>query len=109
MNWEAYTESVERTTGIPPFDLPNSLIMACFGLAGETGEVLDYVKKHLFHNHPLRNEVMLDELGDVLWYWTLLCMVLGFTPEEVMAENMHKLRRRYPEGFSSERSINREP
>ena len=42
---------------------------------------------------------MKRELGDVLWYWVQGCIALGFTPEEVMQENINKLEKRYPNGF----------
>lgn len=100
-------QSVKRTSAIQPSE-DMCLTMAGFGLVGETGEVVDTLKKHLFQGHNLSREVMIDELGDVLWYWTLLCMCCDTTPDEVMAENVHKLERRYPEGFNAERSIHRE-
>jgi NTP pyrophosphatase (non-canonical NTP hydrolase) len=43
----------------------------------------------------------------VLWYAALACDALGLSMGEVMAENIDKLRRRYPDGFSSERSLRR--
>ena len=51
---------------------------------------------------------MKRELGDVLWYWVQGCMALGFTPEEVMTENIKKLEKRYPNGFEVARSETRE-
>ena len=51
---------------------------------------------------------MKRELGDVLWYWIQGCIALGYTPEEVMQENIKKLEKRYPNGFEVARSENRE-
>jgi NTP pyrophosphatase (non-canonical NTP hydrolase) len=50
---------------------------------------------------------MKRELGDVLWYWVQGCLALGFTPEEVMDENINKLEQRYPDGFEVSRSERR--
>ena len=47
---------------------------------------------------------MKRELGDVLWYWVQGCIALGFTPDEVMDENINKLEKRYPNGFEVIRS-----
>jgi NTP pyrophosphatase (non-canonical NTP hydrolase) len=47
---------------------------------------------------------MKRELGAVLWYWVLGCISLGFTPDEVMDENIKKLESRYPNGFEIIRS-----
>lgn len=78
------------------------------GVAGEAGEVVDLVKKHLYHGHPLDMESLEDELGDVLWYVALGCTVLGVDFSGVAFRNLRKLSARYPEGFSCERSLCRE-
>jgi NTP pyrophosphatase (non-canonical NTP hydrolase) len=85
------------------------LLNAALGLAGEAGEFADGIKKHAFHGHPLDEAALRKELGDVLWYAALACDALGLTLSEVMAANVEKLRRRYPDGFSSARSIERDP
>ena len=51
---------------------------------------------------------MKRELGDVLWYWVQGCLALGYTPEEIMKENIAKLEKRYPNGFEIARSEKRE-
>lgn len=78
------------------------------GLAGESGECIDLMKKHLFQGHELNSEKMIDELGDVLWYVAITAEGLGVSLEEVATHNVDKLKKRYPEGFDSARSINRE-
>lgn len=77
------------------------------GLAGEAGEIADLTKKWLYHNHPYDARKFLDELGDLQWYLAMSAKAHGFTLEEVMTSNIQKLRERYPNGFTSERSINR--
>ena len=84
------------------------LINGVMGLCGESGEVIDVVKKHIFHGHPLNRDKLIDELGDVSWYLAECATALGITLEEIFAHNINKLKKRYPEGFSTERSINRE-
>jgi NTP pyrophosphatase (non-canonical NTP hydrolase) len=83
-------------------------IMAALGLAGETGEVCDIIKKHLFHDHELDQPKLEKELGDVLWYLAVLSHAYGLDLEQVAQTNIAKLKRRYPEGFDAERSKNRE-
>lgn len=78
------------------------------GLAGEAGEVVDMIKKHLYHGHPLDREAFIKELGDLAWYLALACTVIGEPMEKVLQANIDKLLKRYPEGFSSHRSIHRE-
>lgn len=77
------------------------------GLCGESGEVADIIKKHTFQGHPLDKERIKKELGDVAWYMAVLADVLGFSLSDVLETNVEKLRKRYPDGFSTERSINR--
>lgn len=83
------------------------LLNAALGLCGESGEFADSLKKWGYHQHPLDVDALRKELGDVLWYAALACDALGLQLADVMAENIEKLRRRYPEGFSGERSLNR--
>lgn len=64
-------------------------IMAC-GLAGETGEVMELLKKHV-RDAPLDRDALLLELGDVLHYLTRIAAEFGFTLEEVMQANVSKL------------------
>ena len=80
---------------------------AALGLAGESGEIADMVKKHLFQGHSLDRDHLLKEAGDCLWYLALLATVLRCDLASVLTMNIDKLRARYPDGFDAERSINR--
>lgn len=74
--------------------------MAALGLAGETGEVVDMVKKDLFHPHKTINPAdLMLEIGDVLWYLAALAAAYGYTLEQCAVANVHKLNKRYPNGF----------
>ncbi len=77
------------------------------GLAGEAGEVCDYLKKVIFHGHTLDKEKLCDELGDVLWYLSNLAEVLNIPLSEVAEKNITKLKQRYPNGFEQIRSQER--
>lgn len=78
----------------PQVDKREEIAHACIGLAEETGEVLGEVKKELYFNR--RTEHIKEELGDVLWYISYLAYLYGLTLDEVMAHNLDKLQRRYP-------------
>jgi NTP pyrophosphatase (non-canonical NTP hydrolase) len=95
-------------TATPGLEQRRRLIAAALGLCGESGEFAEVVKKYEFHAHPLDEAELRKELGDVLWYAALACEALGLQLGDVMAENIEKLRRRYPDGFSGERSLHRE-
>lgn len=83
------------------------LINGVMGLCGESGEVIDLVKKHLAQGHPLDRTALAGELGDVAWYLAETAHVLGFTLEDILQGNLDKLQVRYPEGFSTEHSLHR--
>lgn len=80
----------------------------CLGLAGESGEVCDLLKKYLFQGHELNTERMIEEVGDVLWYCAELAEALGVGLDEIAERNIEKLRKRYPRGFEKGRSVNRD-
>ena len=84
----------------------DALDLGALGLAGEAGEVVDIIKKILFHDkEPDFNNLML-ELGDVIWYVQHLCNILGFTLEDVIEANIKKLSARYPNKvFDSTQSV----
>ena len=82
-------------------------LAAGLGIAGEAGEVADLVKKEYFHGHPRDPDKMLKELGDVLYYLSVQAWFYGYTLEEVARANNEKLAARYPNGFETERSLNR--
>ena len=100
-------QKLAMTTKNPDLTGRDLLINSVMGLCGESGEVIDLVKKHVSHGHPLNKEKLIDELGDVAWYLAECADAIGISLEEVLAHNIEKLKKRYPEGFSTERSINR--
>ncbi len=80
------------------------LANAALGLTGEAGEVADVIKKHLFHATPLDQDALAKELGDCLWYIGAFATELGLSMDDIAQRNIDKLRKRYPEGFDTERS-----
>ncbi|MCS7041056.1 MAG: nucleoside triphosphate pyrophosphohydrolase family protein [Caldilineales bacterium] len=101
-----YQQLALRTAGNHG-DFERTLIYTTLGLNGEAGEVAELVKKAFFHGHELPREKLKHELGDVLWYVAVLAQAMGWSLEDVAQENIAKLARRYPEGFSGERSRHR--
>ena len=90
------------------FPMESVLAAVCaMGLCGESGEAIDIVKKWLAQGHELDKEKLAKELGDICWYLAETATALGLSLEDIMAANIEKLRRRYPEGFDTQKSINR--
>jgi len=84
-----------------------SLSVLALGLAGESGEVADLVKKHIGHGHHLDMTKLAKELGDCLWYISGIAKHFNIHLSAIGEANIEKLLKRYPDGFSSEASINR--
>lgn len=93
-----YADSIDRKLAISNYSM---------GLAGESGEVIDILKKSVHHGHELDLSEVTNELGDVLHYAAGLATMCGLSLEEVANSNITKLQRRYPKGFSKEASIKR--
>ena len=91
----------------PALSADQRLLDASAGLAEEAGEVLGLVRKHLFMQHDLDTTRLVAELGDALWCLTTVAGALGISLEDVAAANVAKLRRRYPDGYSDQASVNR--
>jgi NTP pyrophosphatase (non-canonical NTP hydrolase) len=94
----------------PDVNIP-LLITACLGLAAESGEFIEIPKKIIFQGKALTEENvfhMKRELGDIMWYWINACRALGLNPNDVIEENVNKLKARYPGGeFDVQYSENR--
>ena len=107
MTLNEYQELAMRTAmNTHPYN--STLEYACLGLSGETGEFCDLTKKMLYHGHTYSRAKLIEELGDILWYVAYAAKALDVDLDEVAAINVAKLRHRYPDGFSSQSSINRE-
>lgn len=83
------------------------LVEMGIGIIGEAGEVVNEIKKIVFHEHNVNKEKIKEELGDTLWYISGMCSVLGLSLEEVAIQNIDKSKKRYPNGFSRANSVNR--
>ena len=105
MNLHEYQAAVGRTCATT--DLQETMKLALVGLQDELGEIAGPLKKYLWHGHVLDRAHLQDEVGDVLWYLATLCNALGIALAEAFEDNIEKLRRRYPDGFSTERSLTR--
>tara|TARA_B100001287_G_scaffold4725_1_gene3597 strand:- start:8645 stop:9088 length:444 start_codon:yes stop_codon:yes gene_type:complete len=88
------------------------LLTGGIGLSSETGEFNEIIKKCIFQGKPLNDETVFHckrELGDIMWYWISSCRALGLDPNDVIEENVNKLKARYPGGeFDVHYSENRQ-
>ena len=98
-----YQQMAMRTANPECKDLFNFVL----GLTGEAGEVADIIKKHYFQGHELIKDDLVDEMGDCAWYLALGCEVMEISFDEMLQKNIEKLKKRYPNGFNHQDSLNR--
>lgn len=106
MTINEYQQLALRTLN-PALSPKDVLINGVMGLCGESGEAIDLVKKHLAQGHLLEKDKLAMELGDVAWYLAETAHAIGYDLETILQMNIDKLRTRYPEGFSTSDSMNR--
>ena len=106
MTINEYQQLALRTLN-PQLSKKDVLINGVMGLCGESGEAIDIVKKWLAQGHDLDKEKLAKELGDIAWYLAETAAAIDMPLEDVFQANIDKLKKRYPEGFSAEKSVNR--
>lgn len=105
MNFNEYQELAHKTSANK--NQSDCIVNGVMGMNGEAGECIDTVKKHLFQGHPLDEDKLVKEMGDVLWYIAETCTGLGIGMDEVANRNIAKLKARYPRGFDAQLSLHR--
>jgi|TARA_R110000851_G_scaffold260591_4_gene413133 NTP pyrophosphatase (non-canonical NTP hydrolase) len=109
-DFQAFVASASKLEEQGIVSVPRALTSA-IGMLAESGEFTEILKKVVFQGKPFNEDErfhMKRELGDILWYWIQGCIALGYSPDEVMDENIKKLEARYPNGFEVSRSETRE-
>ena len=101
-------QKLAMTTLNPELDKKDVLINGVMGLCGESGEAIDLVKKHLAQGHELDTDRLAKELGDIAWYLAETATAIGYDLEDILQMNLDKLKKRYPQGFSVDHSVNRQ-
>ena len=105
-NFLAFIDSTSKLEAQDNINVPRVMTSA-IGMLAESGEFTEVLKKMVFQGKEFNEDNrfhMKRELGDILWYWIQGCIALGYTPDEVMDENIKKLEARYPNGFEIVRS-----
>lgn len=100
-------QKLAMTTLNPKLTKKDVLINSVMGLCGESGEAIDIVKKWMAQGHELNKEHLAKELGDIAWYLAEAATALDMSLEEVFQANIDKLKKRYPEGFETQKSLDR--
>lgn len=86
--------------GITPAD---ALHHSGTGISSEAGEIIDITKGVKYYGKPLNMQHMIEELGDLRFYYQAMLNMLGVTDEQIIAANIQKLSKRYPDGIFTEK------
>ena len=108
---DTFIERLDELQDTPKFHVPQRVLTGAIGICSEGGELLDIIKKVIFQGKEPTAELRVklkNELGDVMWYVQQILIGMNWTLDEVLAENTRKLSGRYPDGFDTEKSENRE-
>jgi len=69
------------------------------GVTGEAGDLAGCIKKTIYHENDQTAGIR-ENIGDTMWYLAMICNCLNWDFEEVLSENITKLKKRYPKGFT---------
>lgn len=106
MQINEYIKESNRTCPDLGSDFNNQLRMV-IGISTEAGELLDAYKKNFAYKKPLDKTNIGEEIGDIFWYIFNLCRMFDIDPEDILENNIKKLKARYPEKFTEENAVNR--
>ena len=70
------------------------------GVTGEAGDLAGCIKKTIYHNNDQTKGIR-ENVGDTIWYLAMVCNFYGWDFEEILFENIEKLKKRYTKGFTS--------
>ncbi|MBP3427152.1 MAG: nucleoside triphosphate pyrophosphohydrolase family protein [Clostridia bacterium] len=105
MQMNEYQRLAARTIN-PKLHSTQQMYHALHGMTSEVGEIHGLFQKD-YQGHAIDPQHMKKELGDLLWFIAEFCTAMDWTLEEVGRENIVKLMERYPEGFSTGKSLHR--
>ena len=80
-------------------DVNEDLCAWGLGVSGEAGDISSCIKKLVFHKNDAIKDGIKENIGDIMWYVSMICNSLGWDLNEVLEENIKKLKERYPKGF----------
>lgn len=111
--------ALAKHTDVPDYDLiaerarhmirtMGPVFHSMMGMVTEAGEFADQWKKALMYGKEIDLVNLDEELGDFLWYAAIYLEDRGKTFEEIMQQNIAKLKARYPNKFNSHDALNRD-
>lgn len=105
MNEDLYQMQASRTIN-NDLTKDEKILHALHGMVGEIGEIHSLYQK-VYQGHELDENHLQKEVGDLLWFIAEFCTANGWWMTDIMQMNIDKLIARFPDGFSSDKSLNR--
>lgn len=100
-------QNVCKTTAKKDFPTKNEEILTWgLGISGEAGDVASCIKKTISHKNNQKQGIK-ENIGDTLWYIAMICNFFEWDLQEILDENLEKLKKRYPQGFTIENAQRR--
>jgi NTP pyrophosphatase (non-canonical NTP hydrolase) len=100
-------DSIKKLKKLKPTPSQCELLHAAIGVAGEAGELLDAVRKHVFDGQPLDGDNIIEELGDLCFYLEAAMQAIKMKRADIEELNMAKLFERYKDGYSDQQAQER--
>ncbi len=88
-----------KKTALKFKDKEKEILIWGLGVAGEAGDIAGCIKKTISHKNDQKAGIK-ENIGDALWYMAMICNYFGWDLDEVLGENVEKLKKRYPRGFT---------
>jgi len=88
-----------KKTALKFKDKEKEILTWGLGIAGEAGDVAGCIKKTISHKNDQRDGIK-ENIGDTLWYMAMICNYFGWDLEKILGNNIEKLEKRFPKGFS---------
>lgn len=113
MNLYDYMQLAGRTNKTFPGGVSLSqeqmeVLHGSMGMVTESGELMDAIKKNFIYGADLDKVNMQEELGDIMWYWILICRFYSWDPALILKMNIDKLSLRFPDKFTKEAAMVRD-
>lgn len=105
-NEEHIKQIVEKLKSKTSHVIEKDLVHAAMGMSTEAAEILTVIKAKMFYNREMDELNLLEELGDLRFFYNLFISAMGWTDEQVLDANAAKLRQRYSEGKFSDKQAN---
>ena len=110
MDADEYVKEAARTKG-GPYDIHKVgkyVLHGAIGLATESGELLDHLKRVIYYGQAFDPVKIMEELGDLMWYVACICDEMDLSLEQVMEQNIAKLMIRYQDKWNEKDAVVRD-